>query len=138
MATDFYTNAFSDHTRYFKSKLMNYVNLTDANTEYNIVRIPRYALITNIHVFVVTAFNGTTPIMTVGWNSNSSEDVDGFLTNVETEINLAGYKVPLAGTNINAGGYYFADASGAITVTIDPDTSTAGALYVFGEYTVVL
>jgi len=135
---DRYTNSFSDNVRFFKSKLLAHSNLTNAETEYNIVRIPRYALITNVHILVTTAFNGTTPTMTVGWNTNGTENVDGFLTNVEAAIDSAGYKVPLAGTNVNAGGFYFKDASGAITVTIDPDTSTAGAMWVFGCYTVIM
>ncbi len=136
--TDLYTNSFSDNVRFFKSKYMTYSNLTDAETEYNIVRIPRNALIVQMHVMVVTAFDGAVPTMTVGWTCSGEEDADGFLTNVETEIGVAGYKVPIAGTNINAGGYYFADASGTISVTLDPDTSTVGALYVFGGYTVIM
>ena len=135
---DMYTNKFSDNVRYFKSKVLSYVTIEDESTLYNIVRVPRFALITNVHVVVNTAFNGTTPIMTVGWASSTDDLDDAFLTNVETEIDVAGYKVPLAGTNINAGGKYFPDSSGRITVTIDPDTSTAGSLIVFGSYTVIV
>jgi len=135
---DLYTNKFSDNFRTFKSKVMTYATLTDAGTLYNIVRIPRFALVTNVHVVVNTAFNGTTPTMTVGWATASESLVDAFLTNVEAEIDEAGYKVPLAGTNVNAGGKYFADSSGRITVTIDHDTSTAGEMIVFGTYSVIV
>lgn len=135
---DLYTNKFSDNFRTFKSKTMTYATLTDADTLYNIVRIPRFALVTNVHLVVNTAFNGTTPIMTVGWATSTDSLVDAFLTNLEAEIFNAGYKVPLAGTNVNAGGKYFPDSIGRITVTIDPDTSTAGEMILFGTYSVIV
>jgi hypothetical protein len=135
---DMYTNKFSDNFRTFKSKVMTYATLTDASTLYNVVRLPRFALVTNVHLLVNTAFNGTTPVMTVGWATSTDALADAFLTNVEAAIDAAGYKVPLAGTNINAGGKYFATSSGRITVTVDPDTSTAGEMILFGTYSVIV
>ncbi len=36
-------------------------------------------------------------------HQQDTEDVDGFLTDTEAAITVAGYKVPIMGTNVNAG-----------------------------------
>jgi hypothetical protein len=135
---DLYTNRFSDNFRTFKSKVMTYATLADAETLYNVVRIPRFALVTNVHLVVNTAFDGAAPTMIVGWATSDDLLTDAFMTSLETDIGTVGYKVPLAGTNVNAGGKYFADGPGRITITVDQDTSTTGEMILFGTYSVIV
>jgi len=134
MATDLYTHAFADNIRLAKSKRL----AAPANGTYNLIRLPRYAFVKAVWLWVVTAYTGTSPSITVGFIGNGeSADPDAFLTNTESAPKTAGMKVSLGGTAACAAGKYFADGSGAITLTTNKDDGSAGVVYVFVDYTVI-
>ena len=130
---DLYTHAFSDNTRLAKGKTM----IAPANATYNLVQIPRFSLVKAIYLWVVSAYAGGAPVVTIGFIGNGeSADVDAFMTNVETDPTFVGMKNSIHGSALWADGKYFDAASGAITLTTAKGT-TAGNLIVFVDYCVV-
>jgi len=130
---DLYTHAFSDNSRLAKGKTM----IAPADATYNLVQIPRFSLVKAIWLWVVSAYAGGAPVVTIGFIGNGeSADVDAFMTNVETDPTFVGMKVSIHGSALWADGKYFDAASGAITLTTTKGT-TAGNLIVFADYSVV-
>jgi hypothetical protein len=130
---DLYTHAFSDNTRLAKGKTM----IAPADGTYNLVALPRFAFVKTVWLWVVSAYAGGAPVVTIGFIGNGEvADADAFMTNVETDPTFVGMKNSLHGSATWADGKYFNDASGAITLTTTLGT-TAGNLVVFVDYAVV-
>jgi hypothetical protein len=53
MATDFYTNAFADNYRLAKSRII----VSPSTATYNVIRIPKYAFVSDVWIQVVIATN---------------------------------------------------------------------------------
>lgn len=130
---DLYTHSFSDNVRLAKSKRL----IAPADGTYNLIRIPRFALLKQVWLWVITAYSGGAPEVLVGFIGNGeAADEDGFMTNTECDPTVTGLKTSMAGTAKWADGKYFGDAAGAITLKTTKGT-TAGTLIVFADYSVV-
>jgi len=130
---DLYTHAFSDNTRLAKGKTM----IAPADGTWNLVALPRFTFVKTVWLWVVSAYAGGAPVVTIGFIGNGEvADVDAFMTNVETDPTFVGMKNSLHGTGAWADGKYFDAASGAITLTTTKGT-TAGNLIMFVDYAVI-
>ena len=135
--SDFYTNAFADNVRFAKSKKL--IEPTDGI--YNLIRIPRNALVTQLWLSIEIAYSSGAgaPTMTIGFVGNGdTADPDAFMTTLECDPTLIGMKTSVGGSAIAADGKYFNNASGIITLTCDDDgATTVGTFTVFGCFAVV-
>lgn len=130
---DLYTHAFADNIRLAKSKIL----IAPANGTWNLIRVPRLAFVRQVWLWISTAYAGGAPVVTVGFIGNGeTADVDGFMTNFESDPGITGLKTSLGGSAVWADGKYFNSAEGAITLTTTKGT-TAGTMIVFADYTVV-
>jgi hypothetical protein len=131
---DFYTNNFADNIRLARSKRL----IAPADDVYNVIRIPRYALVLCTRVWIETAYTNAGALMTVGFVGNKdTADPDAFMTTALCDPDATGMAVSYAGNAACCGGKYFQDGSGSITITVDDNGGTAGTFYVFAEYVVV-
>ena len=133
--SDFYTHAFSDNIRLARSKPLIAVD----DRTYNLIRIPRYAFVKNLYVFVKKAYVGTTQDITVGFIGNGeTSDSGGFIASGVVDLTRLGVTASLGGTAAWADGKYFSDGTGAITVTVsNGDASTKGTFIVLADYSVI-
>ena len=130
---DFYTNAFADNIRLAKGK----ESIAPANGTYNVIRIPRFAFLKQVWLYIISAYSGGSPEVLLGFIGNGeTADPDAFMTNVETDPSVTGVKTSLAGSAKWADGKYFGDAAGSITLKTTKGT-TAGNSIVFAEYMVI-
>lgn len=131
--TDAYTNKVADNYRLAASKLM----LAPDDATYNLIRLPRYALVTDAWVQIVTAFTGTASI-TVGWAGNGEvANEAGFIVNSVADPTNVGMKRAFNLTISAFPGKYFAAASGIVTATVLDGTGAVGNFRVFVQYSVV-
>jgi len=131
--TDAYTSKASDAFRLEASKLM----LAPADATYNIIKIPRFAFVTDVWVQIVTAFTVNASI-TVGWLGNGETAVaDGFITTEIADPLTVGIKRAFNSTAVTFPGKYFSEASGAITVTVADNDGAVGNFRVFVQFTVI-
>jgi hypothetical protein len=131
MATDFYANKFSDNLYFQASKVL--VNKSDG--VYNLIRIPKFAFVTDVWLHVTTVFAGGAPTMTIGYTGNGGvADADGFMTDVEAAPTVAGMKITRSLATWF--GKYFSGGSGCITCTI-AGTPTSGVCQFFVHYGII-
>ena len=131
--TDFYSNTASDNFRLLKSKALSGTAAT-AGT-WNLLRIPKWAFVSRVWVYVETACNATD--ITVGWSGNTETAVAaGFLTEDIVDAGVVGYKEATHDTATSWGQKYFGLGTGSITATLGT-TWTTGKLYVFCQYSVI-
>lgn len=129
---DFYTNKLGDNLIVAKSKTI----LSPAAGTYNLIRIPKFALVKNVWLFVETA--GSSDTVSVGFVGNGeAANASYFLPTLTAEATVAGMKIPGNGTSTGKSAKYFNAASGAITLTVGT-TQTTGKFYVFCEYSIVI
>lgn len=131
MATSMFSNNLSDHVYMAASKVLN----GKSDGQYNVIRIPRFAFVENVYLWVSTVFAGGAPTMTVGFEGNSEVAVANyFMTDTEAAPTVAGFKkaTDLAGFN----GKYFGDGVGIITCTI-AGTPTSGICRFFMSYSII-
>jgi hypothetical protein len=131
--TDAYTSKASDSFRMEASKLM----LAPADGTYNLIKIPKFALVTDCWIQIVTAFTLLSSV-TIGWFGNGeTANTTGFISNDIADPTNVGLKRAF---NIAAGvfpGKYFSDASGAITATVADEDGAVGDFRVFVQFTVI-
>ena len=131
--TDAYTSKFADNFRIAASKLM----LAPADATYNIIKIPKHALITDCWIQIVTAFTIDASV-TVGWLGNGeTAETDGFITEEIADPHNVGLKRAFNTTTTTFPGKYFSDASGAVTATVLDNNGAVGDFRVFLTYTVI-
>lgn len=134
MATDFYTNAFADNVRLAKSRSL----ITPAAATYNVIRIPKFAFVTDVWLLVGTAANAAPTTCQVGWSGNGETAVAaGFLSTDISDATVAGLKRAMRDTLVSFPGKYFSGGSGAITFTYNPGAATTGIFWIFAQYIVV-
>jgi hypothetical protein len=132
--TDAYTSKASNHFRMEASKLM----LAPDDGTYNLIRVPRYAFVTDVWIEIVTAFTGDASV-TVGWLGNGETAItDGFIDNEVADPTNVGVK---RGFNVSTKifpGKYFSTAPGAITATVaDNYSGTVKDFRVFAQFVVI-
>lgn len=133
--TDFYTNAFADNTRLAKSKLI----ISPSDGTYNIIRIPKYAFVTDVWIQVTTAANVDPTTCTVGWLGNGETAVtNGFITTEVADPTSTGLKRAQKDAVTTFTGKYFSSSSGAITFTYAAGSATTLGIYrVFCYYVLI-
>ena len=130
---DFFSNASSDNFRLLKSKPMSGTAVT-AGT-WSLLRIPKWAFVSRVWVFVSTACAKTD--VTIGWSGNTETAVaDGFFSADILDAGVVGYKQSTHDTLTSFGQKYFDKGTGAITLTAGT-TWTTGKLFVFCQYSVI-
>lgn len=131
--TDFYSNAASDNFRLLKSKPLSGTAAT-AGT-WGLLRIPKWAFISNVWVYVETACNVSD--ITIGWIGNTETAVPaGFMSSDILKATVVGYKTAVNDTLLSFGQKYFNKGTGAITATLGTTWAT-GKLTVFCQYSVI-
>jgi hypothetical protein len=134
---DFISTALSDNYILAKSKRL----YNKASAVYNIIRIPRYAFLSELYVSVVTPMSGGTPAsgsLLVGFSGNQeTADPDGFIDSV-ADIETAGMYRMSADGAVASQGKWFNDGSGMVTITIDNgDHTVLLDAHIFVGYSVV-
>lgn len=131
--TDSYTTKASDAFRLEASKLM----LAPDDATYNLIKIPKWALVTDVWIQIVTAFTVDASVE-VGWLGNGeTAETDGFITsNIADPLNV-GMKRAFNTTTSTFPGKYFSDASGAVTATVLDNNGAVGDFRVFVQFTVI-
>ena len=133
---DYYANASADNIRLARSKMI----LEPVDGTHNIIRIPRYAMLMEVFFNLITPYSGTsTGAVTVGFCGNGvTADVDGVLVDSYISSEAAGMSRMTGGSAALSEGYWFKDASGAITLTVSVgDSSNAIACEAFAFYSVI-
>jgi len=130
--TDRYTHSFSDNIRLAKSKVLKGV-VTAAT--YNIIRLPKYAFVTDVWALISTACSETD--VTVGWIGNGeAAQTTGFLSDTIMDAGVTGLKRAQHDTLVAFEGKYFSAASGAMTLTVGT-AWTAGEVIILCQYQVI-
>jgi len=131
--TDAYTSKASDNFRIEASKLM----LASADATYNLIKIPKHALVTDCWIQIVTAFTVDASVE-IGWFGNGETAVtDGFITDDIADPLNVGLKRAFNVTTSTFPGKYFNSAGGAITATVLDNGGAVGDFRVFVQYTVI-
>jgi len=131
--TDAYTNKASDAHRMEVSKLM----LAPADGTYNLIKVPKHALVTDVWVQIVTAFTVDASIE-IGWLGNGEVAVDhGFMTNTIADPTVVGLKRAFNEAVSTFPGKYFCTAAGAVTATVADNAGAVGDFRVFVNFVVI-
>jgi hypothetical protein len=131
--TDAYTTKASDVLRVEASKLM----LAPADATYNLIRIPKFALVTDVWIQIVTAFTVDASVE-VGWLGNGETAVtDGFITDDIADPLNVGLKRAFNVAVSTFPGKFFSKASGAITATVLDNGGAVGNFRVFVQFTII-
>ena len=131
MATDIISVKAADNYRVGRSKTI----LTPAAATYWVMRIPKFALITDVWLWVKVA--GSSDTVSLGWIGNGeTAQAAGFLSITIAEATLIGMKRAKNDSMVSFEGKYFNAASGLLTMTVGT-TQTTGEFHAFAEYTVI-
>jgi hypothetical protein len=131
--TDAYTTKASDAFRLEASRLM----LAPADATYNLIKIPKWALVTDVWIQIVTAFTVDASIE-IGWMGNGETAVtNGFITDNIADPSVVGMKRAFNTSAATFPGKYFSEASGAVTATVLGNTGAVGDFRVFIQFTVI-
>lgn len=135
MTVDLFTTQFADNSRLAKSKTV----LTPAAETYNLVRIPKFAFVSDVVFWVQTA--GSSDTVSIGFVGNGeTANPTYFLTTADASATIAGFKRAKyafgPGDFVSFDGKYFQTGTGMITMTVGT-TQTTGVFYVFVDYNVV-
>jgi hypothetical protein len=135
MATNKFTNQFADNLRVARSHTL----AAPDDATYNLVLLPKHALVMDVWVLVTVAYVAGTPSLTIGFSGNAeTADVDAFLTNSLAQPQSTGLKRASMGTAACAAGKYFLTAAGVLTATVAAGSATTeGTFIVFCAYSVV-
>lgn len=131
--TDAYTSKASDNFRIEASRLL----LAPADDTYNIIRLPKFALVTDCWIQIVTAFTVDASVE-VGWMGNGETAVtNGFITNDIADPLVTGLKRAFNIALTTFPGKYFSGGAGAVTVTVADNGGAVGDFRVFVQFTVI-
>lgn len=118
---------------------LTYEDLNDDQVD-QIFALPGGAIILSVMVKVLTAFNGTTPVLSVGLYSESTTDPDIFIDGVDLTV-VEGYSASLRaqadeGNLDEALGVVPTDGDEIAILYANAGTATAGRLQLMVEYVV--
>jgi hypothetical protein len=134
MATDKYgSGKAADNYRLESSKLL--VSPDDAT--YNLIMIPKFALVTDVWVQIVTAFTVNASIE-VGWSGNGQTAVtDGFITSEVSDPLNVGLKRAFNTTASTFPGKWFLTAAGIITATVLDNGGAVGSFRIVAQFSIL-
>jgi hypothetical protein len=120
--TDFLSLAVADNYRLARSHRL--IDLDDDT--YNIIRIPKFAFVKEIWLYVATAYaGGATGTATIGFVGNGeSADPDGFMDSAACGAEATGMKRMSDDTQPGSQGKWFSTAGGLLTITLSHGTHT--------------
>jgi hypothetical protein len=131
--TDAYSNKQADNIRLAASRLM----IAPSDATYNLIRLPKFAFVTNVWVQIVTAFTLDASIE-VGWAGNGETAVvDGFITDDLSDPTVVGVKSGFNATTRTFPAKYFSAAGGVITATVADNSGAVNNFRVFAQYSVI-
>lgn len=132
----FYSDAQSDGVQIHRSK---HLTPSVGSATLGMFRIPRFALIMDVWVNVLTAFNGTAPAtLTLGFLGNGeTEDDDGIMDAAQVALSTAGIKRATSDAQPWSEGKYLNASAASIVGTFTVNDSTAGSAYVFLTYCII-
>ena len=135
MSTNFFTNAFADNFRLAASRQV----ISPSDGTYNLIRIPKFAFVSDVWLQVITANDVEPETCSVGWVGNGETAVtNGFITTDIADSTVAGLKRAKKDAATTWEGKYFSAASGMITFTFsNGSAATLGTFRVFAQYTVI-
>jgi hypothetical protein len=129
--TDYYTHKQADNYRVTMSKTI----LTPTAATYNIIRIPRYALLMDVWLLVNVV--GSSNAVSLGWAGNGeTAQTAGFMSYDIADVLTLGLKRAMRDTLIAFEGKYFDYAGGIITIT-GGTTQTTGNFIAFCTYSII-
>ena len=129
--TDIISVKAADNYRVGKSRTI----LTPAAATYWVYKIPRFALVTDVWLYVPVA--GDSDTVSIGWLGNGeTAQAAGFLSTSIAAVTVIGMKRAQHDTLVAFEGKYFDDAGGIMTMTVGTTQGT-GEFHVFVEYTVI-
>ena len=129
--TDILSTRAADNIRLGASRTI----ITPAAATYNLIRLPRYAFVTDVWLKVNTV--GSSKTVSVGWAGNGETAVTtGFLSVDIADVTVAGLKRAMKDTLVSFEGKYFSDAGGMITMTVGT-AQTTGNFTVFVQYHII-
>jgi len=134
--TDYFSNMAADNLRFMRSRPL----LSLANGTYDLFRIPKFAFIDEIWLWITTAYaGGATGVATVGFKGNGeTADADGFMDSTYTDAESTGMKRMTGDAQPGSQGKWFNDASGIVTITLSAGTNTTLLIgHVFVKYYVL-
>jgi hypothetical protein len=129
------TFAMSDNIYFMKSKLL----VAPDDETYALLRVPQYALIIDVILFIPTAYVAGAPVLSIGWLGNSqSAQTGGFIPSDLTRPWETGIKYSADATLVSTRSKYFNTKGGLITATIAAGgASTEGSFQVFAHYCII-
>jgi basic membrane lipoprotein Med (substrate-binding protein (PBP1-ABC) superfamily) len=126
----------ADNVRLARSRTL--LNLADGT--YNLIRIPKFAFVDEVYLYITTAYaGGTTGAGTVGFTGNAeSADVDGFMDATVAGVRATGMKRMTTDAQPGSQGKWFQTASGMLTITLAKgDDTTLMTGWLFMKYFVL-
>lgn len=136
MATDIISTIAADNYRLARSKTLYELD----DDTYYLVRIPKYAFVDQIWLWVTQAYaGGASGAATVGFIGNGeTADPDGFMDATQAAARVAGMKIMTGDTQPGSKGKWFTDAGGLLTITLSKGTDTTLLIgHVLMRYTVI-
>ena len=135
MAIERFSTRMSDRFYMVASRLL----VAPDDETYYVIQVPRFALVTDVFLFVSKAYVAGTPSIEVGFTGNKDTAVvNYFITNDVAEPKVTGIKRSVTDTRTSNSSKYFNNGSGAITVTIAAGSATTeGNFEVFANYVII-
>jgi hypothetical protein len=125
----------SDVSYMLKSKTM----VAPDDGYYGLIRVPRYAFVTDVWLDVSVAYVGGAPSLSIGWLGNEqTAQENGFIPADLTQPGVLGLKSSVSAAMNAARAKYFASKGGMITATIAAGgATTEGTFTVFCQYCLI-
>lgn len=131
--TDRYSHKLADNFKLAASGLF----IIPSTDTYDIIRIPRLALVSDVWLEITTACTATATI-TIGWKGNGeTAQTAGFMSNTIAKPTETGLKRAQKDDMTSFPGKYFSGGSGVVTITVGGTTLSAGQFRVFAGYSVI-
>lgn len=127
----------SDNFRLVRSD--NLLSLADGT--YNLIRIPKFAFVDQIWLYITTAYaGGAGGSATIGFAGNGeTADPDGFMDATQAGARATGMKVMTGDAQPGSQGKWFNTAGGLLTITLAKSTDTTLLVAtVFMRYSVLV
>ena len=135
--TDFISTRVADNYRLARSNTL----LSLADGTYSIIRIPKFAFVDGVWLYITTAYaGGSGGSATIGFIGNGeTADTDGFMDATACGARATGYKFSGDDTQPCSQGKWFSGAGGMLTITLAKSSDTTLMIgLVFMRYTVII
>lgn len=106
---------------------------------YGLIRVPKYAFVTDVWLDISVAYVGGAPSLSIGWLGNGqTAQEDGFIPEDISQPGVLGLKYSAPAAINAARSKYFGSKGGMITATIAAGSATTeGTFTVFCQYYII-